>query len=147
MREAHSAAQLLGLRLRALEASTAAELETAFATLGREPTDALFVINDPLFQVNGAHIARLAMRRRIPGMHSGRDDVEAGGLVSYGVSNREIVRQGGAYVGRVLKGDKPADLPVVLPTRFEFIINLKTAKALGISVPQTLLVFADEVIE
>jgi len=107
----------------------------------------LFLANDPFFLGYRDLIVRLAARYRLPASFQGREFVEAGGLLSYGPDLVEVYRLGGSYVGKVLNGAKPADLPVQLPTKFDFAVNLKTAKALGLSVPQTLLATADEVIE
>jgi putative ABC transport system substrate-binding protein len=115
--------------------------------LVQKRTEGLLVDNLFVFRDRRAQILTLAARHSIPTIFGGRADVEAGGLMSYGQSNNDINRQQGIYVGRVLKGEKPADLPVMRATRFEFLINLQTAKALGIEVPPTLLALADEVIE
>jgi putative tryptophan/tyrosine transport system substrate-binding protein len=117
------------------------------AALARERPDALFVANDLFFTSRRVQIANLAARGRIAAAYSNRDHVVAGGLVSYGTDIADRWRQTGVYTGTILKGAKPADLPVLQPTKFEFIINLKTAKALGLAIPETLLATADEVIE
>jgi len=119
----------------------------AFVTLARDRIDALFVTPDPFFISQRDQFATLTARYRIPAAYSTRDDVEAGGLMSYGTDNQEMYRQVGIYTGQILKGAKPADLPVLQSTKFEFLINLKTAKALGIEVPNSTLLLADEVIE
>jgi putative ABC transport system substrate-binding protein len=147
VKEVHAAAGTLGLQVRVVNASTSGEIDLAFATLARERPDALLVINDPLFISSDTQIVLLAARHAIPAMLTQREYTEVGGLMSYGSNLADVYRQIGIYTGRVLKGTKPADLPVVQSTRFEFVINLKTAKALGITVPPSLLVSADELIE
>src|SRR5207237_10861682 len=128
-------------------ASTSREIDAAFATLERERPDALFVAADVLFASRRVQFVTLTARDRIPAIYSNREFVEAGGLVSYGTSFADTFRQVGISPGSILKGTKPADLPVVQPTRFEFIINLQTARALGIEVPPALLAITDDVIE
>ena len=123
------------------------EIETAFAKLVELKIDALLLIPDPFFQTQRDLFARLAARYSLPTIYYSREYVAAGGLVSYGASFTGTFRQAGNYVGRILRGAKPADLPVVQPTKFELAINLKTAKALGLNVPPALLTRADEVIE
>jgi ABC-type uncharacterized transport system substrate-binding protein len=147
LREVPQAARALGLQLRILNASTKDEIEAAFDTLVRDKIDALFVAPDPFFISQRDQFATLTARYRIPAAYSTREDVEAGGLMSYGADNQEMWRQVGVYTGQILKGAKPADLPVLQSTKFEFLINLKTAKALGIEVPNSILLLADEVIE
>lgn len=145
--EVQQAAQALGLQVRLLDAASPAEIEAAFASLDRQPADALFMIPDPMLRAYRDTILQHARRRAMPTMMTDRDSVQTGALMSYGVSIPDVIRQAGVYVGRVLKGEKPADLPVLLPTKFEFLINLKTAKELGLTIPLTLQASADEVIE
>jgi putative ABC transport system substrate-binding protein len=128
-------------------AGTNAEIDTAFASLVQKRADALLVSPQTLFTDRRAQILALAARHAVPAMYGARADVEAGGLMSYGPNASDALRQLGIYAGRILKGEKPADLPVMQSTKFEFIINLQAAKLLGIDVPPTLLATADEVIE
>jgi ABC-type uncharacterized transport system substrate-binding protein len=147
LRELQVAAAAIGQQVRVVNASTSGEIGVAFATLARERPDALLVINDPLFSSRNLQIVLLAARLAIPAIYTQREYAEAGGLMSYGTSLAEVYRQMGVYAGRVLKGAKPADLPVVQSTRFELVINLQSAQALGLEVPPMLLARADEVIE
>jgi putative ABC transport system substrate-binding protein len=147
LRDIPEAARAIGLQIQVLNASTRREIEAAFATLVRERADALFVATDTFFISRRVQFATLAARHGIPAAYSTRDEVEAGGLMSYGTDIPDMWRQVGIYSGQVLKGAKPADLPVVQSTKFEFVINLQTARALGLEVPPTLLARADEVIE
>jgi putative ABC transport system substrate-binding protein len=146
-RDMRKAARSLGLQITMFKASSSDEIEAAFITLARDHADALFVNPDAFFGSRAVQFATLAARHGIPAVYSSRGFVEAGGLMSYGRDNAEGPRQAGVYVGRVLKGAKPPDLPVVQTTKFELAINLRTAKALGLTVPPTLLVVADKVIE
>ena len=142
--DATLAARQNGVTLRILNVDEVPDLNAAFTAI---QADALLLTVDPFFDSRPAEIVAGSMRRHIPTMYYIREFVEAGGLICYGASILETYRQAGAYAGRVLAGAKPADLPVVLPTKFELVINLKTAKALGLTVPQTLLTAADQVIE
>ena len=141
------AARTVGLQIRILNATTIGEIDAAFATFARERPDALFVAGSGFFNSRRVQIASLAARDRIPASYGARDYVLVGGLMSYGTNFVDSFHQVGDYTGRILKGAKPADLPVVQPTKFELVINLKTAKALGLTVPDMLLALADEVIE
>jgi putative ABC transport system substrate-binding protein len=147
LRQIPDAARALGLQVRMFNASTSGEIEAAFATLAREPTDALFIAPDGFFVSRRMQLALLAMRHGIPAAYSSRESVEAGGLMSYGTDIADMFRQVGVMTGQVLKGAKPADLPVVQSTKFEFVINLQAARALGLDVPPGLSARADEVIE
>ena len=141
------ASRTLGLQIRILNASTPREIDTAFAVLARERADALFIAGDPLFGSRRVQLATLAARDRIPAAYSGRDNVVVGGLMSYATDIADTLHQVGVYTGQILKGAKPADLPVLQATKFEFVINLQTARALGLEVPNVLQLLADELIE
>ncbi|MDA9496229.1 ABC transporter substrate-binding protein [Bradyrhizobium sp. CCBAU 11357] len=142
-----SAASSAGLQLLVLDARSIDEVESAFSQLAQRQANALLVTSDRLFNLERRLIVDLAARTGIPAIYPWRDFADAGGLMSYGNSLTDAFRQGGLYVGRILKGDKPGDLPIWQPTRFEFVINLKVAKTLDVEVPSALLAFADEIIE
>jgi putative ABC transport system substrate-binding protein len=147
LRAVPEAARAIGLQIQVLNASTGREIEAAFATLVRDRADALVVAPDGFLGSRRVQFATLAARYAIPTAHPIREAVEAGGLMSYGTDFADAHRQAGIYVGRILKGAKPADLPVMQSTKFEFVINLQTATALGIEVPNSIQLLADEVIE
>jgi putative ABC transport system substrate-binding protein len=146
-RDLQAAAQALGRRLQVLTAGTDHELETAFAAAVEEKISALFINIDSFLFDRRQRIAALAARHQVPTIHPFREYVAAGGLMSYGASVVDAWRQSGIYVGRILRGAKPADLPVLQPTKFDLVINLKVAKALGLDIPSTVIARADEVIE
>jgi putative ABC transport system substrate-binding protein len=145
--DVRTSAYALGQQIHVVAASTDADLEPVFVTLVQKSVGALLVASDPLLFANRNHIAALAAKYAIPTIYDRREVVAEGGLISYGPSFADVNRQAGNYVGRILKGERPSDLPVLQPTKFELIINLKVAKSLGLSIPQTLLATADEVIE
>jgi putative ABC transport system substrate-binding protein len=147
IREVDVAARSLGVQLQFLEARGPNEFDGAFAAMAKERVGALLVVSDSMFNAHQTRLADLAARSRMPAAYGVRESVEAGGLMSYGASFLDLHRRSAAYVDKILKGAKPADLPVEQPTKFELVINLKTAKALGLEVPPTLLARADEVIE
>ena len=146
LRDVEAAAPAIGLQVQVLKASTSREIDAAFATLVRDKADALLVTPDPFFTSRRIQLANLAMRHVVPTVGS-RDIAEAGGLMSYGANIADAYRQMGVYTGRILRGAKPADLPIVQSTKFELVINAQTARTLGLDVPPTLLARADEVIE
>jgi putative ABC transport system substrate-binding protein len=145
--EVTAAASAIGRSIEVITASTNREIDTAFASLVQKRIDALWVDTGSLFASRRAQLVTLAAYHRLPAIYPARVYVEVGGLMSYGTDILDSVRQVGVYTGRILKGEKPSDLPVMQPTKFELVINLGTAKALGLTVPPTLLALADEVIE
>ena len=147
IKDAEEAARAIGIRLPVLSAGNEPELDAAFETLTRQRPDALLVVASPLFVVSATKIIALAARLTLPAIYFRRELAEIGGLVSYGSNTAEAYRQAGAYAGKILRGAKPVELPVVQSTKFELVINLKTAKALGLEIPPMLLARADEVIE
>jgi putative ABC transport system substrate-binding protein len=147
MRSEQATARAIGQRILVLNASTAAEIEQAFGTLAQQRADALMVNADALFTAQRELIVTLAARRRLPAIFAWREFAEAGGLISYGTNLSNSYHLVGAYVGRILKGEKPADIPVIQPTNYELVVNLKTARGLGLEIPSKLLALADEVIE
>ena len=139
LREVQVAARVMGLQIEVYNATTSREIDAVFAAFARQRPDALFVAGDAFFSSRRVQFVTLTARDRIPVAYSNREYAAAGGLISYGTNVADRYRQVGVYTGAILKGAKPADLPVVQPTKFEFIINLQTARLLGIDVPQTLL--------
>jgi putative ABC transport system substrate-binding protein len=147
LRDARDAAAALGQKLLVQEAGTAEEIDAQFASLDRVPADAMLVIVSPFFVTRAGQIVALAAHHRIPAIYARREFAEAGGLISYGFNVAEVYRELGRYAGRILNGEKPADLPVIQPTKFELVINLKAAKALNLTIPPGVFAIADEVIE
>jgi len=147
VKELEAAAQALKVQLQPVGVQDPKELDSAFAALARQRTEALVVVADGMFLAQRDRIIALAARSRLPGMYPSTDLVEAGGLMAYSVNLPEMYRGGASYVDRILKGARPADLPVERPTRFYFVINLRTAKALGLTIPPSLLLKADRIIE
>jgi putative tryptophan/tyrosine transport system substrate-binding protein len=147
VRDAHEAARAKGVQLHILEAGTEGEIDDAFSALVQLHAGALLVGADPYFDTRGEQLVALAKRHAVPAISHLREFPASGGLISYGTSVTALFRRVGVYVGRILKGAKPADLPVQQPTTFELVVNLKTAKALGLTVPPSILARADEVIE
>jgi putative ABC transport system substrate-binding protein len=145
--DVEAAARSLGFRIEVFNASTESEIDTAFAGVSARGLGALLIANNTLFTSRREHISALAARYALPTMYAWREFANAGGLICYGPNFPDVYRLVGGYAGRILKGEKPADLPVMQPTKFELVINLKTAKALGLEVPDRLLALADEVIE
>ena len=145
--DVQKAAPTMGLQSQIINATTVGEINEVFATLERERPDALFVAPDALFTSRRVQLVTLATRDRIPATYPNRDYVEVGGLMSYGPDFTDMFRQVGVYTGSILKGAKPADLPVLQSTKFEFVINLTTAKALSLTIPAGVISIADEVIE
>jgi putative tryptophan/tyrosine transport system substrate-binding protein len=147
MKQAEAAARTLDVHLRLVAVQGSGELERAFSTIGEERADALMVFPSPMLFVERRRIVDLAAKRRLPSMAMGREFVELGGLLSYGASITDLNRRGAAYIDKILKGAKPAELPVEQPTKFELLVNLKTARELGLTIPREFLLLADEVIE
>jgi putative ABC transport system substrate-binding protein len=145
--DVETAARAMGLRLQVHDAGTSGEIDAAFATFAGERPDALFVAGDPFFNSRRVHLVHLASHHRFPTTYASRAYPDLGGLISYGTEVTDAYRQSGVYTGRILKGAKPADLPVVQASKFELVINHQTARMLGLTVPPTLLARADEVIE
>jgi putative ABC transport system substrate-binding protein len=146
-KEIQALALVLGLRMLSLGVRNQEEIENAFGTIVKERPDALLVLADRLFLHNRARIMDFALRNRLPGVHAYRELAEAGGLMSFGPSYADMHRRAASYVDRILKGSKPADLPVEIPVKFTLVLNLKAAKAMGVTIPPTIIVRADEVIE
>jgi putative ABC transport system substrate-binding protein len=147
MEQLRSAANLLRLTIEIFHAGNDTEIDAAFAALRQSRTDAFLMVPDTLFFDARERITTLATRLGIPAIFTSREYAEVGGLMSYGTSIADAYRQAGVYTGRILRGERPSDLPVVQSTKFEFVVNLKTAKALGLTIPPILLGQADEVIE
>jgi putative ABC transport system substrate-binding protein len=147
LRDVAASARAMGLQIQVLNARTSREINSAFATFERERPDALFVGLDPFLNSRRTQLVNLASRHALPATFSNRDCAEIGGLMSYGANITDAYHQVGAYAGRILKGAKPADLPVAQSTKLELVINAETARMLGLAVPATLLASADEVIE
>ena len=147
IRDVNVSARMLGVQLQLLEARGPNEFDGAFAAMAKERVGALLVLSDGIFSLHRTRLADLAAKSRLPAAYGNRENVEAGGLMSYGPSLRDFYRQAARYVDKILKGAKPAELPVEQPTKFELVINLKTAKALGLTIPQPLLQRADEVLQ
>jgi putative tryptophan/tyrosine transport system substrate-binding protein len=146
-REVHAAAQVLGIQLRVVEARGPDQFEAAFAAMAQGQTKALLTLEDSMFWLNRRVLAEIEAEHRLPTMHPLREHVEAGSLMAYGPDLRDLFRRAATYVDKILKGAKPGDLPVEQPTKFELVINMKTAKALGLTIPQSILVRADDVIQ
>jgi len=147
VKEAEHAAQTLGMHLQFVPAASSEDITNAFSLISRERADALSVFPSPILFAEYGRIASIANDKRLPGIYAAREGAEAGGLMSYGANLPDLARQTAVYVDKILKGAKPADLPVEQPTKFELVINLKTAKTLGLDVPLHLQQLADEVIE
>jgi ABC-type uncharacterized transport system substrate-binding protein len=147
LREAEIAARTLGVGVQSLEARSLNDFDRAFAAMTAKRAGALLVLGDVMFSTHRIRLADLAAKSRLPAMYSAREYVEAGSLMSYGASNPDLFRRAATYVDKILKGARPADLPVEQPTKFELVINLKTAKALGLTIPRSVLGRADEVVQ
>jgi putative ABC transport system substrate-binding protein len=147
LQRAETAARTQAMQLQPLKAQTLGEIDRAFATMTRERADALLVLLDPILYRQREHIADLAAKRRLPAMYTLRQEAEAGGLMAYGANLFGLYRRAAVYVDKILKGAKPGDLPIEQPTKFELIINLKTGKALGLTIPPSVLVRADHLID
>jgi len=146
-RQAEDAGRALGIRVQALDARTPSEIEVAFAAMRTQRAGGVLILRDAVFRAQGAQIVALAARSRLPAMYGLREQAEIGGLISYGASVPHLFQRAASYVDRILKGARPADLPVEQPTKFELVINLKTATALGLTIPPSLLSRADQVIQ
>jgi putative ABC transport system substrate-binding protein len=140
-------ARNLGMQLRLFEAREPSQLDSVFTAMAKGREDALFVVADGMFVLHRARLAELAAKNRLPSIHGNRENVEAGGLMSYGPSNTVAFRRAALFVDKILKGARPGDLPIEQPTKFELVINLKTARALGLAIPPALLQRADQMIE
>jgi putative ABC transport system substrate-binding protein len=147
LRELQEGADAIGQEIKIVQAATANDIDTAFVSLVQMSANALIVANDPFFVSRRDQIVALAAKHRMPAMYFSREFATGGGLLSYGASLVEAARQGGIYAGKILRGEKAADLPVMQSTKFEFVVNLKTAKVLSLEIPPTVLALADEVIE
>jgi len=145
--EIHDAGRASRRRIQLFEASTAAEIDSAFESMVRQKASAILVFSDPFFTGNAARIAALGTKAGVPAIYPSRDYAEPGGLMSYGADVRDEYRKAGTYAGRLLHGAKPADMPVIQPTKFELVINLKTARTIGLNIPDSFQLLADEVIE
>ena len=145
--ELQTAASAIGREIEVVTASTNSDIDAAFPTLVKKRADAFLISPDALFFTRRVQLIMLSVRHALPALYHRRDITEAGGLMSYGSDLSEQYRQAGVYVGRILKGEKPAEMPVQLPTRFEFVINLQTARTIALDIPPSLLARADEVIE
>jgi putative ABC transport system substrate-binding protein len=145
--EAQEAARAMAVQLVLVRAMTESDIDNSFESFKQQQVQALLVLSDAFLNNHAAQIAKLALRYSLPTCFAFREPAAAGGLISYGSSQTDAYRQAGHYAGRILKGEKPADLPVVQPTKFEFVINMKTANALGIAIPNSMQLLADEVIE
>jgi putative ABC transport system substrate-binding protein len=147
VREAEAAARALGVPLQSLEARNPQEIDGAFAAMTRERAGALLILPDVIFLSQRRQMAELATKRRLPAVYGVREYAEAGGLMAYGANYIDLVRRAATFVDKILKGAKPGDLPVEQPTKFELVINLRTAKAIGLTIPPSLLQRADQIID